>query len=264
MKIRVSFVPTSDLADLSALRAEYLAQLELAQEASIELLMPEAAHFRIEAQSGQTIGYCSVHDGDTLIEFHLTPPNWVFGECVFEQLLAKTPVRRALVKSFDRLLFSSCVSLHKSMRTKGLLVRDLVLRELPSMPGLTFATRSAQLADLPAIMAIDQPVFRHPERLHRVVDAGYMQLFENEQGLLGFGIARPIIAGRPEVELGIAVDRPFRLKGYAVYMFRSLIDDCLVRGLVPVAGVAAENIASRSMGERVGMVARHRLLELTF
>ncbi|HEX6244971.1 MAG TPA: hypothetical protein VFZ61_28820, partial [Polyangiales bacterium] len=76
----------------------------LAQEASIEVMMPEAEHFLIEAHGGETIGYFSVHGGDTLIEFHLNEPNWVFGECVFEQLLAKTPVRRALVKSFDRLL----------------------------------------------------------------------------------------------------------------------------------------------------------------
>jgi len=263
MKIRIALVRVDALDELRALRDEYLDSIVEAQEPSLEVLIPHAAYYAIE-HAGARCGYAIVHAGDTLIELYLTRPYWVFGECVVDQILALGVVKRALVKSFDALLLSSCIAQHKTLRVKGLLVRDLVPRALPDFPALRCASRVATPDDLPAILGIDQQVFRHPERLRVVVTAGQLHLFENDAGIVGFAIARPVVPGRPHVELGIAVDKPYRLKGHAVYMFEAMIEACLARGLVPVAGVAVENVVSRSMGERVGMVARHRLLELTF
>jgi len=263
MKLRVTFDRVDEVSALQALRNEYLDQLLEAQEPSIEVLVPDSAYFLIHA-GDVTCGYFIVHGDDMLLELHLRQPYWVFGECVFEQMLARGHVRRALVKSFDHLLLSSCIARHKTLRVKGLLARELVLRELPDFPALQCRSRVATLDDLPAILAVDQQVFAHPERLRMVIAAGYLRLFENDAGVVGFGIARPIVRGRKHVELGIAVDRPFRLKGHAIYIFRSMVEACLDNGLVPVAGVAVENLASRGMGERVGLVARYRLLELTF
>lgn len=262
MKVRITLTRVDDLTDLSALRDEYLDSIVEAQEPSIEVLIPDAAYYAIN-HGDERCGYAIVH-GDTLIEFYLTRPYWVFGECVIEQILARGEVKRALVKSFDALLLSSAIARHTSLRVKGLLVRDLVPRTLPDFPTLASRARVATVDDLPAILAVDQQVFRHPERLRRVIEAGQLHLFSNEGGVIGFGILRPVVPGRKHVELGIAVDRPYRLKGHAIYMFQALVEACLARGLVPVAGVAVENVVSRSMGERVGMVARHRLLELTF
>lgn len=263
MKITVSFHRVGAFDDLQELRDEYLDTLKLAQEASLEVLMPDASHYAIQ-HDGVRCGYVSIQEPDTLIEFHLRRPYWVFGECVFEQLLGQALVKRALVKSFDHLLLSSCIARHTSLRVKGLLVRDIELREERDDEDDDLTSRMATLEDLPRLLAVDQLVFRHPERLQRVVVAGCVQLFERADTVVGFGIARPIIAGRKYVELGIAVDKPFRSRGLSARLFRAMMDTCIARGLMPVAGVAVENAASRAMGERAGMVANYRLLDLAF
>lgn len=263
MQTHATFIRVSELTEIQLLRTEYLDQLEHAQEASLEVLVPGSDYFVICVDEVRC-GYFIVHGEDTLIEFYLWAPYWVYAQGIFEQLLAETPVKRALVKSFDHLLFSSCIAKHTALRVTGLLVRDLVLRDLPERGDFKFSWRVAAERDLPAILAIDQQVFRHPERLNAVIRAGYMQLFESEGALIGFGITRPIIPGRKHVELGIAVDKPWRLKGYSMYIFRSIIDNCLAQGLMPVAGLSPDNLASRSMGERAGMISRHRLLEISF
>lgn len=263
MKTHATFVPVAQPSELQALRDEYLDQLELGQEASLEVLMPDSVHLAIEVE-GERCGYFVVHERETLIEFYVTKPHWVYAQCICEQILAETEVKRARIKTYDHLLFSSVVAKQVSTRMVGILARERIPRALPPAADFQFTTRVATLDDMPAIMAIDQQVFRHPERLHMVVQAGFMFLFENSAGLLGFGIARPIVRGRKHVELGIAVDKPYRSQGHSMHVFGSMVEACEARGLVPVAGLSPDNIASRSMGERVGMIGRHRLLELSF
>lgn len=188
----------------------------------------------------------------------------VFGEVILAQILTRTPVRRALVKSFDALFLSSAVAHQVAVRSRGLLVRDYIERALPGMPEVRFEARVAELGDLDRIVRVEQHVFTHPERLRKVIEERHMVLFEHGEALIGFGIIQPVIAGQPAVDLGIAVDAPFRNTGYAIYLFRHLVQHCFAHGLRPIAGCAEDNRASRSMGERVGMVARHRLLELSF
>jgi RimJ/RimL family protein N-acetyltransferase len=188
----------------------------------------------------------------------------VYGEALFLQILQRTAVRRALVKSFDALLLSSAIAHQRAVKSLGLLVRDYVPRQLPDLAQIRFEARRAEISDIPAILAVDQQVFRDPERLSHVISERHLVLFERDAALVGFGIIRPVIAGRPEVDLGIAVDAPYRNKGYAVFIFRDMVEYCFRHGLRPIAGCSEQNLASRRMGERVGMVARHRLLELTF
>ena len=255
------------LPTLHSLRQEYLDALPTSQELMLELLVQNGEAYQVEAK-GDVCGYFVLHAEHTLIEFHLRPPYWVFGEHVFRQILARTPIRRALVKSYDHLFLSSSIAHQSSVKSLGLLVRDYVARALPVIDTIRFEMRAACSDDLPRIRAVEQDVFTDPVRLAQVVGEGNMLLFEGsaEAGgpLIGFGTVRPVIAGRPEVDLGVAVDTPYRNRGYAIYIFQALVAHSLARGLKPVAGCSEANAASRRMGERVGMVARHRLLELAF
>src|SRR5690606_9612153 len=130
---------------------------------------------------------------------------WVFGEVIFAQILARMPIRRALVKSCDALLVSSAVAHQVAVRSRGLLVRDYIERALPAMPELRFQARVAELSDLDRIVRVDQQVFTRPERLRKVIEERHMVLFERGEALIGFGIIQPVIAGQPAVDLGIAV-----------------------------------------------------------
>lgn len=263
MNLRVVFQPLTDLAALSPMRELHLAALAQPQAPLLEVMVHDAAYYEIHARQ-RSCGYLIVRGGDTLIELYLHQAYWVFGEVIVKQAIDKLGIHRALVQQFDALFLSSCVALQDGVRSIGLIARDYVPRPLPAIADIRFTQRTAELTDLPAIRAVDQEVFTHPERLAAVVSAGFMQVYERDEHLVGFGIMRPVSADGLVVELGIAVDRPFRARGYAVYMLRSMIEHCVAQGLRPIGGCTEDNTPSRHMAERVGLVSRFRLLELSF
>ena len=263
MNLRTSFeaVPFTD-PTLTRLRDAYLDSLPHAQELSVELLMPASQHWLIGGRLG-VCGYFSVYEGQSLVEFFLEPSAAAFADAVMRQVLAHTQVKTARVKSFDALLLSLCADLHQEMRTLGVLAREFVPRPLPVMPELRFGSRVATIEDAARVLSIPQPVFRDAQRLRGVLAAGWLRLYERDGETLGFGILRPVVAGRPDVEVGIALHPAYRMRGYAAFILQDLALSCVAAGQRPVAGCARENIASRQLGERVGFVARHRLFEFT-
>jgi GNAT superfamily N-acetyltransferase len=262
MDIEVTFEGTGSLEELLPWRAKYLDSLPASQEVFVEVQVPGSGGQRI-LHDGRMIGYALLRER-TLIEFYLEEAYAVFGQTVFDQLLAHTGAERALVKSFDSLFFSSCVDRQKALRSVGLLVRDYVKRDLSLPEELRYTARPAQLRDLPRIEAVDQQVFTDRARLSFVIERNYMLLFERGDLLLGFGIMRVVVPGRPGVDIGIALDKPYRKHGYAPYFLQHMAEASLARGFVPIAGCAVDNKPVRATGERIGMFAKHRLLELQF
>jgi GNAT superfamily N-acetyltransferase len=261
MDLRVTFrkVPGSELG---AWRTRYLDSLESSQELFLEVMVADSQAYLVEAR-GEAIGYVIAHRDEKIIEFFLAPAQWVFGQTVLRQFATETGIERAWIKSFDHLFFSSAIDDQRSVRTIGLLSRDYLRRSLPDDPAARLTRVLATLPDFERVRAIEQDVFVHPERLRGVIAHGHMSLFCQGEQLVGFGIYRAVISGRPAVDLGIAIDRPYRNHGYGVHMLQQMMDHCVELGLVPVGGCALDNPASRAMAERTGLVARYRLLELT-
>lgn len=261
MRTQVQF-KSVPLPELASLRGEYLESLPYAQELLLETMVPQARGLGVLSRAEELCGYLLIGEHGALIEFYLERPYWVFGEQVLGLALRAFGIERAWVKSFDSLLLSSAVGYQRSMRVLGLLVRDYQPRALPRSPHIQFNARLAQEADLQRIAELDQDVFTHPGRLRAALSRGELWVFEYEQVLLGLGVSQRLSPKRPEVDLGVAVDRPHRNRGHAVYLLRTLAEHCLAQGLHPVCGCAVDNLPSRHMGERIGFVARHRLLEL--
>lgn len=263
MNLPFEFVAIATLDEIADLRARHLDTLLEAQELLLEVWIAESRAFLVVAH-GAKCGYFIVHPARGLLEFHLEQPYWIFADAVLRGIVERGLAQRAWVKSFDHLFLSASLGLQPEVRVAGLLVRDYQPRPLPALDRIRFTARPATFADMPRIERLDQEVFTDHERLRRLVADERMTLFENDEGLVGFGILQPVIPGRPDVDIGLAVAGKFRRRGYAVYIFRWLVEHCLERGLRPIAGCAAENTPSRTMGERIGMSARYRLLELAY
>ena len=264
MNISVSFKEVS-FECIALMRKEYLTGLRCAQELMLEVMLAQCRCYVVKWRQ-QDIGYLVVKSEGVLVEFHLVQEHWLHGQSVVGQAIRKLGLKHAVVKSFDDLFLSSAIEHQRGVTVVGLLVRDYVRRTLPELPQIRYRKRQATFDDMPAVVAIEQAVFSDPERLRYVISAGCMLLFERQDGseLIGFGILRPVYEGSEHIDVGIAVDASFRNKGYAVYMMRDLVEECIDRGLKPVAGCAAENVLSRRLGERIGLIARYRLLHLTF
>ncbi len=263
MDLQVMFRKTESSSDLEQWRERYLNSLVHSQELFIEVMVHGGdAHWIYDGE--QRCGYVIAQNSAVILEFYLEPSHWVFGQTILRQFVLHAGIKRALIKSFDTLFFSSAIDEHTRVSTMGLLSRDYIRRELPKTPDTQLHLRQATLGDLERVRAVDQRVFTRPERLRQVIQEGHMSLFEQAGVLVGFGIIRPVIPGRPAVDLGIAIDSPHRLRGFGVYMLQQMMDYSVSQGWLPVAGCALENVASRSMAERAGLVARHRLPEVTF
>lgn len=262
MNVRPTFQRV-EFSAISELRERYLEGLLKGQAALLEVLVPHGEHYVIVVR-GETAGYFIVHEGSVLIEYFALDEYLAYTHEFLRAFIVQKRIRGALVKSFDHMFLACAMDAQVRVHVKGVLVRDYIPRSLPEIASIRYTQRMAVEEDLPRVRAVDQPIFTHPERLLAVIRAGCMRLFEQEEKLVGFGIVRPVIPGRPEVELGIAVDRPFRNKGHAIYMLRDMAEYCAANGLVAIAGCSAENSASIKMGLRVGFVSLYRLFELTF
>lgn len=261
MNVRPQFrrVP---LAELAESRENYLDGLPEGQEALLELLIGGAEAYEI-AIKGERAGHLLLHPNGTLLEYHVLDKHLHYAHQLLGPFLQQHKTERALVKSYDATFLACAMDFQVAVHTRGMLVREYLRRDLPEIPAIRYQRRAALAADLPRIRAVDQPVYTDPERLQGVVRAGGMQLFECDDELIGFGVLRPIIPGRPHIDVGLAVDARFRNRGHALYMLRDLLDYCVASGWKPVSGCARDNEASIRMGQRVGMRTRHRLLEIS-
>jgi GNAT superfamily N-acetyltransferase len=258
------FPTVSSLAEVDGLRQRYLDGLIASQDALLEILVRDGQVHHVVVDD-EVIGYAVVTDG-ALVEYFVVPEREYHAYLALPQLAAQHGVRKALVKTFDHVFLMSTLFNRPSgqVSVRGVLVRDYVRRELPRSPELEYTQRTATPDDLPAIQAIDQPVFTHPERLRFVVGQGFVELFERPAGgpLIGFGLMRPVVEGRPHVEVGVAVDPAFRNQRYAMHMMRDMFDHCVARGLTPISGCARDNEVSIRMGTRIGLVSRYLLVEV--
>jgi RimJ/RimL family protein N-acetyltransferase len=244
------------------LREAYLNQLPFAQDAFLEARMGGAEYHLLEAR-GQELGYCA-HTGHTLLEFHLHPSSVYLAQSVFPRMVQQRGLDEALIKSFDHLMLACALDIARDVAVQGMLVRDYTPQSLPDLPRMSYSMRLARLNDLAAVLAVRQEAFTHRGRMESVIRSEEMLLFERGTSLIGFGILRPVVDGRRDVEVGIAVDVPFRGKGYAAFILRDLVQHCLANGHNPVMGCAIDNTASISLGQRIGLCARHRLLRVSF
>lgn len=266
MNLQFELVRLSSLDELGDLRTAYIDGLIEPQELLLELWVSQSRVFRIDDIRGSHVpcGYVLVHDTQGIVEFHLETAYWIFAEPVFRAVIRQGLARRAWVKSFDHLYLSAALGLRPELRVAGLLVRNYEARPLPSIGHIRFDARLAQPRDLTTIERLDQNVFTDFSRVRVLIECGRIYVFEREQELVGFGMIQPVLPSRPDVDVAIAVDAHFRRRGYAIYILRWMFDHCLERGLRPIAGCSSDNTPSRTMGERVGLSARYRLLELTF
>lgn len=249
---------------IAALRAEYLEKLREAQEVKLEVLIPFGACHLVR-RKGEPVGYFIVHAGETLIEMHVVDGLLGFCNQVLGKFLAAHPeITGAWVKSFDDAFFSHAVDLNTSVRTMGCMVRGYAPREVARPSSIRFTRRLAVAEDLERIMAVEQDAFPSKERMAAAIERGIVHFFEDEGAAVGFVIARPASAGSKHVDLGFAVDTSYRNRGHALFMLKDVADYCLEVGLVPIAGAPAENAESWLVGQRIGMISVHRLLEIRF
>lgn len=233
-----------------------------AQELFLELQIHHANIFLITLGS-TPIGYFFVDKTPTLLEFYVIRAYIDQVDLIFEEIIHAFSIKKALCKSFDHTFLSCCVGVQKQTKAIGLLCREYEEQPLPNTTR-DITIRFAGPEDEQHIAAINEEVFDHEDEIREVIKKHNMLIFEHGSNIIGFGIFQRVIPGRSEYDIGMLVDRRYRRQGYGAYIIRYLVDYCKSHDYRPICGCAIENDASRRCLERVGFIARYRLLEFTF
>jgi RimJ/RimL family protein N-acetyltransferase len=263
--ITITTSPIS-FSDLAPWRELYFAQLREAQEPLLETLVATATAYLIHTREA-TVGYALVHPEKGVFEYYLDRSQWAFSTEIFGKFLRQHQLTKGLVKSFDDVFMAVALDHQTSVISLGMLVRDYIPRALPKLEGLAFTCTLAQSSDSSRLASVDQDVFTNPERLAFAIEKGFIWLYEApalSNALIGFGLIKPIRPGSTDADVGIAIDRSYRNKGFALYVMQDLMNRCIASGYRPIAGCALDNLPSRRMGQRIGMAPRHRLVSVTF
>jgi len=247
----------SSAMEIADLRQEYLDSLMESQELFLELMVREAQPFAL--LDGDTlVGYFFEGTDHTLIEYYVCPACFAYVDTIFGVIVMERGIHTVYCKSFDHLLLSCCLDMQKKMESLGYLFREyekppaLSLSKRPlSATFNNITTRLATKADEAYISEINEEIFDHPHEITETIENDNLLIFQRT------------IAGRPEFDIGMLVNREFRRQGYGAFILGYLMNYCEEHGYRPTAGCAIENLASRRCLERAGYKAQYRMLAFT-
>jgi GNAT superfamily N-acetyltransferase len=237
------------------LRARYLDSLALPQELFVEMLVQAGTAWRVGDD-----GYAVVHDGRVV---ELLPPTSVDDapEALLAAVSRRAGAARVLCKSFDRWLLFAALAGPAKVTCEGLMFRRF--GDAAPRPVKGTHVRTAGRGDVAAIMNVSDGFFVDGDEVRAYLEQGGVLLLEDVAGaLLAVGIFKPVIEGRVDVDVGMVTAPAHRGRGFGTAVVAAVKAACIARGLHPVCGCAADNVASRRALERAGFVAEHRLLTI--
>jgi GNAT superfamily N-acetyltransferase len=248
----VSFEEAS--APPEGLRQAYLDGLPEPQELFLEGLVASGRTWCHER-----VAY-AVARGNQLVEFFVSPSH--HGEVVtlFDAAMDVSGATAALCKSFDTQMLFAALSRPAKVTAPGLLFRRIANSLFTPSAELTF--RNGLASDAEAIAEIDDGFFANLSEIQSYAEKGGLFVLHKEGEIIGCGIATPVVAGRPAIDVGMWVTPHHRRKGYGSYIVAFLKDHYLKRGLRPICGCATQNIASHRALRAAGFEPDHRILHI--
>lgn len=249
-------------ASLKELRESYFDSLRYPQELHCEWLVAKGTSYCIEAD-GENIGYFICSDDNQLVEFYLLDKELSGKEEIFGRLLEEFQIKSAFCKSFDDLFMSCCFAFYRSARIGGWLFRfynDEIV--MPLAEGVI--VRKAKEIDIPLLLTHDSDLYESPEELNYTVSNRMILMYEKEGVLLGCGYLIRVLPEKEIFDVGMWVNPAFRHQGFATMIISHLKETCFKAGYTPIAGCAADNVASRKTLERCGFMTKHCAIVFEF
>lgn len=237
-----------------SLRQAYLDGLAEPQELYLEHLVATGRTWRCDE-----IAYVVVNNGQ-LVEFFVAPDYARQITTFFNEAIDTTGATQVLCKSFDTQLLFAALSRPAMVTSIGLLFRRIAEPSFEPQPALTF--RSATPEDIATIARLDGGFFDGTEEIQNYADVDGLDILTSNGEIVGCGIATPVIEGRTAIDVGMWVAPNHRGRGYGTHIIAYLKDRCLQRGLRPICGCDATNLASYRALNAAGFVSEHRLLQI--
>ncbi len=236
------------------LRARYLDSLPEPQEMFVENLVANGTVWQLSD------GGYAVVNGTSLVGF-FTPSNSDTVELLAQVMRASGAVQ-VMCKSFDRQLLDAALPHSRGVRTTGLLFRRIAQDGYSPRPDC--AIRPGDDDDAEAIMAFDDGFFDGADEVRKFAAINGLFVLKSHDAIVGCGVAKRVIPGRPAVDIGMLVAPAHRRGGYGAHIIAFLKDHTLRSGLRPICGCAFDNIGSQRTLHNAGFRSDHALLRIDY
>jgi RimJ/RimL family protein N-acetyltransferase len=200
--------------------------------------------------------------GTQIVEFHVDRKTGNDASAIFEAARTVTGARSALCKSFDPQLLFPALARPARVTATGILFRSFSDQPSTSRPDLNF--RMAETADIDAVAAFNDDFFENSQEIERFVKSNTLHLLLQDGTIVGCGTQTRVNPGRPAIDLGMLVAPAECGRGFGSHIIAHMKNQVLKRGLSPVCGCAARNVASHRALLKAGFHGNHRLLRIEF
>lgn len=238
------------------LRTAYLETIPDGQELFVERLVERGRGWQCGNHA------YAVSNEHKLVEFYVSPDHMLEVDILYESALVAAGADGAIVKSFDRLMLEAATRRAGSIEELGLLFRRRVNPAVSDCPGVSF--REGRETDIATILSQDDGFFDGAEELHHYIRHEGLFIAEQQRRMVGCGLAFGVVAGRPDVDVGMWVVPQERGRGFSAPIVSYVVRRQLALDRRPIAGCDVSNIASCKALERVGFRADHRLLAIGY
>lgn len=198
------------IQEKSILRKKYLDSLNEPQEYFIEQLIKGASTYKFE-RDNETLGYCIVSEGNTILEFYVENNCLFEKEKIFTHMIKKLEISSAYCKSFDHMLMNLCMQFIKEQVVVGYLFKEY--NENFKDKGLSVKPRVGLKSDLSAISSINDDFFIDEKEIEHYIQNNDLIIFENENELVGCGLLQRVIGNKDYYDIGMLVNPSFRKRG---------------------------------------------------
>lgn len=236
------------------LRRAYLDGLPEPQELYLERLVSAGRTWRCGH-----FAYAVVNDGQ-LVEFYVAASHVAQIDDLFDAAMTSSGAAGVLCKSFDAQLLFAALSRPAEVTPVGLLFRRIVDPSFAPREALAF--RGGSIDDAAAIAGLDDGFFDGASEIRSYAEAGGLFVLTARGELVGCGIGALVVAGRADIDIGMWVAPNHRGKRYGSYIVAYLKRCYLMRGLRPICGCGATNLASSRALNAAGFASEHRILQI--
>jgi GNAT superfamily N-acetyltransferase len=228
------FVETN--APPAKLRQAYLDGLREPQELYLERLVSGGRTWCYDDSA-----YAVVNEG-RLVEFFVAESQMAQLIRLFDEAMLASGATEIFCKSFDTQLLSAALSRSAHVNTIGFLFRRIANLSFDHRGALTL--RSGSTDDAEVIAKLDDGFFDGVGEIRDYAKAGGLVVLYLGSEIVGCGISVPVVAGRPDVDIGMWIAPSHRRKGYGAHIVSYLKRHYLDQGLRPICGCDTENLVS--------------------
>lgn len=204
----------------------------------------------------------AVVNGGSLVEFHAEETSHKLHRSLLDEAMRLSGASEILCKSFDKQLLEAVPGQASGAETVGHLFRRTVDVRVAARAEVT--PRPASAGDVAEVARLNDGFFDSIEEIEDYAAIDGLQLFTSGGAVIGCGIARPVIAGRGDIDVGMWVVPEHRRRGYGSQIVAEMKRRVLARGGRPICGCDVANAASYHALVAAGFVSEHRLLRIPY